>query len=106
MHCGINLKVNDFRRVLGRYAAAPGTEEIIKRLARTLLLTQIPLQSTSSISRVEHVAKKKNLTMAQVAVAWSLSKEGEALRDSLNTGLYSWCDIRRDSSYCGDYQSP
>ena len=29
------------------------------------------------ISRVEELAKKKNVTMAQVAVAWHLHKEGE-----------------------------
>ncbi|KAJ3762462.1 aryl-alcohol dehydrogenase [Lentinula raphanica] len=43
-------------RAIGRYTAALGTEEIIKR--------------------VEQIAKKKNVSMAQVAVAWSLSKEG------------------------------
>ncbi|KIK69052.1 hypothetical protein GYMLUDRAFT_35094 [Collybiopsis luxurians FD-317 M1] len=41
---------------IGRYSAAPGTEEIIKR--------------------VEQVAKKRNISMAQVALAWSLAKEG------------------------------
>ncbi|KAJ3975065.1 aryl-alcohol dehydrogenase, partial [Lentinula raphanica] len=40
-------------RAIGRYTAALGTEEIIKR--------------------VEQIAKKKNVSMAQVAVAWSLS---------------------------------
>jgi aryl-alcohol dehydrogenase-like predicted oxidoreductase len=30
------------------------------------------------ISRVEELAKKKNVTMAQIAVAWHLHKEGES----------------------------
>ncbi|KAJ3800272.1 aryl-alcohol dehydrogenase [Lentinula aff. detonsa] len=41
---------------IGRYTAAIGTEEIIKR--------------------IEQIAQKKNISMAQVAVAWSLAKEG------------------------------
>ncbi|KAG5639477.1 hypothetical protein H0H81_001599 [Sphagnurus paluster] len=41
---------------IGKYTAAPGTAEILKR--------------------VEEIAKKKDISMAQVAVAWSLSKEG------------------------------
>jgi aryl-alcohol dehydrogenase-like predicted oxidoreductase len=30
---------------------------------------------------VESVAKKMNISMAQVAIAWSLSKEGRAIHD-------------------------
>ncbi|TFK70255.1 aryl-alcohol dehydrogenase [Pluteus cervinus] len=41
---------------IGRYAAASGTPEILKR--------------------VEELSKKKNITMAQVAIAWSLAKKG------------------------------
>lgn len=41
---------------IGRYSAAEGTAEILKR--------------------VEEVAKKKGISMAQVAIAWSLSKDG------------------------------
>ncbi|KAG5642117.1 hypothetical protein DXG03_003588 [Asterophora parasitica] len=41
---------------IGKYSEAEGTPEILKR--------------------VEEVAKKKNISMAQVAVAWSLAKEG------------------------------
>jgi aryl-alcohol dehydrogenase-like predicted oxidoreductase len=29
------------------------------------------------VTRVEKVAKKRGISMAQVAVAWTLSKEGE-----------------------------
>jgi aryl-alcohol dehydrogenase-like predicted oxidoreductase len=29
------------------------------------------------LTRVEEVAKKRGISMAQVAVAWTLSKEGE-----------------------------
>jgi len=43
-------------RMISMYGNAAGTEEII--------------------NRVEEVAKKKGISMAQVAVAWSLSKEG------------------------------
>ncbi|KAF8069931.1 aryl-alcohol dehydrogenase [Lyophyllum atratum] len=41
---------------IGKYSAAEGTSEILKR--------------------VEEVAKKKEISMAQVAIAWSLAKEG------------------------------
>jgi aryl-alcohol dehydrogenase-like predicted oxidoreductase len=39
------------------------------------------------ISRVEELAKKKNVTMAQIAVAWHLHKEGESLTFFLRTFL-------------------
>jgi aryl-alcohol dehydrogenase-like predicted oxidoreductase len=41
---------------IGKYSAAPGTVDILKR--------------------VEEVAKKRELSMAQVAFAWSAGKEG------------------------------
>ena len=36
---------------------------------------------------VESVAKKMNISMAQVAIAWNLSKEGRVIRDLPITGL-------------------
>lgn len=33
-------------------------------------------ESADIINRVEEIAKKKGISMAQVAIAWSLSKEG------------------------------
>ena len=42
-------------RLIGKYTG-PGSPEIIRR--------------------VEELAKKKNATMAQIALAWSLSKDG------------------------------
>ncbi|KAJ3726961.1 Aldo keto reductase [Lentinula raphanica] len=60
-------------RAIGRYTAALGTEEIIKR--------------------VEQIAKKKNVSMAQVAVAWSLSKEGVTASTVGTTSLRNLEDI-------------
>jgi aryl-alcohol dehydrogenase-like predicted oxidoreductase len=35
-----------------------------------------PSLETETAARVEEVAKKRGISMAQVAVAWTLSKEG------------------------------
>jgi len=58
---------------IGRYAAASGTEEIIKR--------------------VEQVANKKKISMAQVAIAWSLAKEGVSASIVGTTSLRNLEDI-------------
>ncbi|KAJ3973585.1 aryl-alcohol dehydrogenase [Lentinula raphanica] len=59
--------------IIDRYTAALGTEEIIKR--------------------VEQIAKKKNISMAQVAVAWSLAKEGVTASIVGTTSLRNLEDI-------------
>ncbi|KAJ3769104.1 aryl-alcohol dehydrogenase [Lentinula raphanica] len=59
--------------IIDRYTAASGTEEIIKR--------------------VEQIAKKKNISMAQVAVAWSLAKEGVTASIVGTTSLRNLEDI-------------
>ncbi|KAJ3825901.1 aryl-alcohol dehydrogenase [Lentinula raphanica] len=58
---------------IGKYTAALGTEEIIKR--------------------VEQIAKKKNISMAQVAVAWTLAKEGVTASIVGTTSLRNLEDI-------------
>ncbi|KAJ3814737.1 aryl-alcohol dehydrogenase [Lentinula lateritia] len=58
---------------IGKYTAAIGTEEIIKR--------------------IEQISAKKNISMAQVAVAWSLAKEGVTASIVGTTSLRNLEDI-------------
>jgi aryl-alcohol dehydrogenase-like predicted oxidoreductase len=56
-----------------RYLPGPGTEEIIKRCVRVSACITKEIRLTGN--RVEEVAKKRGISMAQVALAWMLTKD-------------------------------
>lgn len=69
--CGDHLTA--FYRFIGNYAQASSYETIVNRYAGFLLRKTV----IHRLIRVEELAKKKGVTMAQIAIAWILTKDGE-----------------------------
>ncbi|KAF9449634.1 aryl-alcohol dehydrogenase [Macrolepiota fuliginosa MF-IS2] len=63
----------DTDRSIGKYLAGTGTEEILRRYE--LFVEVRYIGKFNDISRVEEVAKKRGISMAQVSIAWVLSKD-------------------------------
>lgn len=62
------------------YSNNPGTEAIVN--AFVFAISRLFLMTTKTNNRndsVEKIAKSKNVSMAQVALAWAMSKEGKRL---------------------------
>lgn len=60
---------------INAYNKGPGTAEIIGRFVRGCSSSTIRLMNVPS--RVEEIANKKGVKMAQIALAWSLAKDGQ-----------------------------
>jgi aryl-alcohol dehydrogenase-like predicted oxidoreductase len=69
---GVSILIT-FYRFIGNYAQASSYETIISRYAGSLLRKTV----IHRFIRVEELAKKKGVTMAQIAIAWILTKEGK-----------------------------
>ena len=77
------------------YKGSPGGEEIVKRFANVNCITcdLYYLQNKNFSRRVEELSKKKSVSMAQIATAWVLAKDGVSAPIVGTTSLKNLEDI-------------
>ena len=56
------------------------------------------------VSRVEEIAKKKGVTMAQIATAWIMAKDGEIYISSLLGPQFDFVFDRNHCTHCWHYK--
>ncbi|KAJ7119755.1 Aldo/keto reductase [Mycena epipterygia] len=69
------------------------TSDVRSSTGRQSVPVEVPCQLNFPVRRVEEIAKKRGITMAQVSVAWALSKEGVSAPIVGTTSLTNLADI-------------
>lgn len=97
------LRTDATCRYIRAYRKSPATETVVNRLVLGHLRNDIYADSRSS---VDEIAKKRGISMAQIAIAWLLSKEGEHQA----TFIPQMCAYeflrRRYRAYCWHHKPP